>query len=166
MAGSYWLVKSEPFVFSFDQLIERGSTHWDGVRNHEARNHLRAMKEGDLLLYYHSNEGREIVGIARVAREAYADPTAPGEDWSVVDVEPVEKLARPVSLDELRTGEVVKGMVMHRRNRLSVTPVTEAEFKAVLALSKEPAPPPAPPKPKVTRAKAATEFCEGRQAAT
>jgi predicted RNA-binding protein with PUA-like domain len=150
MGVSHWLVKSEPFVYSFDRLVEQGSTRWDGVRNHEARNHLRAMKEGDLLLFYHSNEGREVVGIARVSREAYPDPTAPGEDWSVVDVAPVEKLARPVTLDELRTAEVLKGMVMHRRNRLSVTPVTEAEYKALMAVSAQPAPPPPPPKPKAS----------------
>ncbi len=137
MAKSHFLIKSEPYKFSFDQLIADGRAAWDGVRNFEARNNLRAMKKGDLCLYYHSNEGKAVVGIARVAREAYPDPTAKGEDWSVVDVEPVRALARPVGLDELRASPVLSKMMMLRRPRLSVVPVTGEEFEAVLDLAKK-----------------------------
>lgn len=137
MAGSkeaHWLVKSEPFKYSFDQLVADGRTTWDGVRNFEARNNLRAMHEGDLVLFYHSNDGKAVVGVARVAREAYADPTAEGEDWSVVDVEPVEPLGRAVTLDEMRAHDVLANMMIFRRSRLSVVPVTDVEFDAVIAL--------------------------------
>jgi predicted RNA-binding protein with PUA-like domain len=137
MAKAHFLIKSEPYKFSFDQLVADGRAVWDGVRNFEARNNLRAMKKGDLALYYHSNEGKAIVGIARVSREAYPDPTAEGEDWSVVEVEPVRALARPVGLDELREDRVLAKMMMLRRPRLSVVPVTPVEFDAVLELAKK-----------------------------
>lgn len=137
MAKSHWLIKSEPYKFSFDQLVADGRAVWDGVRNFEARNNLRAMKKGDLCLYYHSNEGKAVVGVARVSREAYPDPTAEGEDWSVVEVEPVRPLARPVELEELRASKVLAKMMMLRRPRLSVVPVTDEEFAAVLDLSKK-----------------------------
>jgi predicted RNA-binding protein with PUA-like domain len=132
----HWLVKSEPFKYSFEQLVREGRTHWDGVRNFEARNNLRAMARGDLLLFYHSNEGLAVVGVARVAREAYPDPTAPGEDWSVVDVEPVAPLPEPVPLATIRATPVLASMALLRRSRLSVTPVTPAEFDAVVRLGK------------------------------
>lgn len=132
---SYFLVKSEPFKYAFEQLVADGRTCWDGVRNFEARNTLRAMKKGDLLLFYHSNEGLEIVGIARVAKEAYQDPTTDG-DWSVVDVEPVKKLKKPVTLAELKAHPTLSQMAMVRRSRISVTPVTTEEFGLVLALGK------------------------------
>jgi predicted RNA-binding protein with PUA-like domain len=137
MAKAHWLIKSEPYKFSFDQLVADGRAVWDGVRNFEARNNLRAMKKGDLCLYYHSNEGKAVVGVARVSREAYPDPTAEGEDWSVVEVEPVRPLARPVELEELRASKVLAKMMMLRRPRLSVVPVTDEEFAAVLELSKK-----------------------------
>ena len=137
MAKAHWLIKSEPYKFSFDQLVSDGRAVWDGVRNFEARNNLRAMKKGDLCLYYHSNEGKAVVGVARVSREAYPDPTAEGEDWSVVEVEPVRPLARPVELEELRASKVLAKMMMLRRPRLSVVPVTDEEFAAVLDLSKK-----------------------------
>jgi predicted RNA-binding protein with PUA-like domain len=137
MAKSHFLIKSEPYKYSFDKLVADGRAVWDGVRNFEARNNLRAMKKGDLCLYYHSNEGKAVVGIAKVAREAYPDPTAEGEDWSVVDVEPVRALARPVELEELRASPVLSKMMMLRRPRLSVVPVTDEEFEAVLALAKK-----------------------------
>src|ERR1700730_16252820 len=98
MARGHWLIKSDPFKSSFDELRADGRTTWDGVRNFGARNNLRAMKKGDLCLYYHSNEGKAVVGVTRVAREAYPDPTAKG-DFSAVDIEPVRPLARPISLD-------------------------------------------------------------------
>lgn len=130
---AHFLVKSEPSTYSFDRLVKDGRTTWDGVRNFEARNNLRAMKKGDLLLFYHSNEGKAVVGIARVAREAYPDPTSE-EDWSVVDVEPVRALARPVTLDEMRRHRLLGKMVMFRKSRLSVVPVTDAEFEAIVDL--------------------------------
>jgi predicted RNA-binding protein with PUA-like domain len=136
MAKSHFLIKSEPTTYSFDRLVAEGRAVWDGIRNFEARNNLRAMKKGDLCLFYHSSEGKEVVGVAKVAREAYPDPTAKDEDWSVVDVEPVRALPRPVGLDELRESPALAKMVMLRKPRLSVVPLTEAEFDAVLDLAK------------------------------
>jgi predicted RNA-binding protein with PUA-like domain len=133
VAQAHFLIKSEPYVYSFDQLVADGRTAWTGVRNFEARNHLRSMKQGDLCLYYHSNEGKAVVGVARVVREAYQDPTT-DDDWSAVDVEPVRALAHPVTLQEMRSHPVIGKMMMFRRPRLSVVPVTRAEFEAVLAL--------------------------------
>jgi predicted RNA-binding protein with PUA-like domain len=136
MAKQHWLIKSEPYKYSFDQLVSDGRATWDGVRNFEARNNLRAMKAGDLCLYYHSSEGKAIVGVARVVREAFPDPTAKGGDFSAVEIEPVRPLARPVALDELRASSVLAKMTMLRRPRLSVVPVTDKEFAAVLELAK------------------------------
>lgn len=133
---SYWLVKSEPFKYPFERLVKERKTTWDGVRNFEARNHLRAMKTGDQLLFYHSNEGKEIVGIAKVVRGAYPDATAEDGDWSVVDVAPVKALAAPVSLATIRDDKKLAEMQILKRSRLSVVPVTPAEFKRVLELGK------------------------------
>jgi predicted RNA-binding protein with PUA-like domain len=137
-AKATFLIKSEPSVYSFDQLVQDGSTTWDGVRNYEARNNLRAMKKGDLLLYYHSNVGKEIVGIARVARAAYEDPKSAGtgEDWSAVDVEPVKKLKVPVTLAQAKAHPVLSKMGLVKKSRISVTQVTPEELAAVLALAK------------------------------
>jgi predicted RNA-binding protein with PUA-like domain len=132
---AYWLIKSEPSAYSFQQLTADGKTAWTGVRNFEARNHLRAMKVGDECLYYHSNEGKEVVGIARVVRAGYQDPTTE-DDWTAVDVEPVRALARPVGLGEMREHSLLGKMMIFRRGRLSVVPVTEEEFAAVIALGK------------------------------
>jgi predicted RNA-binding protein with PUA-like domain len=132
----HWLIKSEPDKYSFAQLAADGHTRWDGVRNFEARNNLRAMKKGDLCLYYHSQEGKAVVGVARVSREAYPDPTTQ-EDFSAVDIEPVRPLARAVSLDELRGQPGLEKMVIFRRPRLSVVPVTQEEFDLVLDLGKK-----------------------------
>jgi predicted RNA-binding protein with PUA-like domain len=129
-------VKSEPYKYPFQQLVRDGRTHWDGVRNFEARNNLRGMKEGDLVLYYHSNEGKEIVGVARVAREAYADPTAPDEDWSVVDLEPVVAMKAPVSLDTIRADESLADIALLKRSRLSVVPLSKPHFDKLLTLGK------------------------------
>jgi predicted RNA-binding protein with PUA-like domain len=137
VARSYFLVKSEPSKYPFERLVADGRTAWDGVRNFEARNNLRAMKHGDECLYYHSNEGKAVVGIARVSREAYQDPTTE-DDWSAVDLEPVRPLVRPVELAELRSDRVCSKMMIFRRARLSVVPVTREEFAAVLDLSKKP----------------------------
>jgi predicted RNA-binding protein with PUA-like domain len=129
----HWLTKSEPFKYSFEQLVKDGSTRWDGVRNYEARNNLRAMAVGDLCLFYHSNEGKAVVGVARVSRAAYQDPTTE-EDWSCVDVEPVIALAKPVTLDDIRARKGLAGIEMLKRNRLSVTHVTAAEFKTIMKM--------------------------------
>jgi predicted RNA-binding protein with PUA-like domain len=130
----YWLVKSEPDTYSFDQLVGDGKTRWDGVRNYQARNNLRAMKEGDLCLYYHSNIGLEVVGIARVAREHYPDPTAEKGDWSAVDLVPVKPFVRPVTLVEIKNQAELQQLLLVRNARLSVMPVSFDEFSAILRM--------------------------------
>jgi predicted RNA-binding protein with PUA-like domain len=134
----HWLIKSEPYKYPWSQLARDGRTRWDGVRNFEARNHLRAMRKGDLALYYHSNEGKEIVGVAKVVREAYPDPTAPADDadWSAVDFAPAFPLAQPVTLATIKASPVLSEMLLVKRSRISVVPVTPAEYKKVLALAK------------------------------
>lgn len=136
MAGQYWLMKSEPFKYSFAQLVKDGRTTWDGVRNFEARNNLRGMKKGDLAFFYHSNEGKEIVGVVRVDVEAYPDPTAPGEDWSVVEVVPVSGLKAPVSLDVIKSDPALADLALLKRSRLSVVPVSKVHFDHLLGLAK------------------------------
>jgi predicted RNA-binding protein with PUA-like domain len=136
MPQSHWLMKSEPNTYSYDQLVRDGSTRWDGVRNHEARNNLAAMKKGDLALFYHSNVGKEVVGVARVVRTAYQDPTTKDERWVVVDIEPVVALARPVTLAEIKADAALAEIQLVRRGRLSVVPVTSAEFQRVMKLAK------------------------------
>ena len=130
-----WLVKSEPSVYPWSKLVAERSAVWDGVRSFEARNNLRAMRKGDLLLFYHSNVGKEVVGLARVKREAYQDPTT-DEDWSVVDIEPLKALDRPVTLEEMRGMKVLSGMALLKKSRLSVSPVTKDELDAVLSAAK------------------------------
>jgi predicted RNA-binding protein with PUA-like domain len=136
MPPRHWLIKSEPFKYAWDRFVADGRAVWDGVRNFEARNNLRAMSVGDLALFYHSNEGREIVGVARVVRTAYPDPTADEGDWSVVDVAPVKALAAPVTLRTINDDALLSKMALVRRSRLSVAPVKPPEFKRVLALSR------------------------------
>jgi len=136
MARAHWLVKSEPFKYSWDQLVDDGRTYWDGVRNYEARNNLRAMKVGDLALYYHSNEGKEVVGVARIVGEAYPDPTAADDAWVVVDVEPVQRLEEPVSLAAIKSERALAEMALIKRGRISVVPVTRGEFARVLAMGR------------------------------
>lgn len=132
----YFLIKSEPDTYSFEQLQADGRTRWDGVRNYQARNNLRAMQVGDLCLYYHSNIGLAVVGVARVARAHYPDPTAEKGDWSAVDMEPVQVLTRAVSLAEIKNDPVLQNLGLVRNGRLSVMPLTFDEFSAVLALGK------------------------------
>jgi predicted RNA-binding protein with PUA-like domain len=132
---AYWLIKSEPDKYPFEQLVKDGKTRWDGVRNFTARNNLREMKKGDLALYYHSNEGKAVVGVAEVVREAYPDPTSDG-DFTAVDFAPVRALAEPVTLAQMRTMPKLANMVVLKQGRLSVSPVTKAEFEAVLAAGK------------------------------
>ncbi len=131
---NYWLVKSEPNAYSWDDLVDDGWTYWDGIRNYEARNNLRKMVVGDQLLYYHSGKSRAVVGVAEVTREAYQDPTTEDGRWSAVDIRPVQHLARPVTLAEIKKDPRLSEMTLVRRSRLSVTPVTEAEYGVVLAM--------------------------------
>ena len=133
---SHWLIKSEPFKYSWAQLEKDKKTRWDGVRNFEARNNLRAMKVGDLCLFYHSNEGKEVVGVAKVVKEAYSDPTAPDEDWSVVDVSPHKSMRAPVSLETIKSDPDLVEMALLKRSRLSVVPVTKSQFEHILKLGK------------------------------
>jgi len=133
---AHWLIKSEPSAYSFARLQADGRTEWTGVRNFEARNNLRAMAAGDLCLYYHSTEEKAVVGVARVSRTARPDPTAPGEDWSSVEVEPVEPLATPVTLERIRADAALKDFQLVTRGRLSVVPVTPAQYARLLALSR------------------------------
>jgi len=134
---AHWLIKSEPSAYSFAQLQADGRTEWTGVRNFEARNNLRAMAVGDLCLYYHSTEEKAVVGIARISRDARPDPTAPGEDWASVEVEPVEPLAAPVSLERIRADAALKDFQLVTRGRLSVVPVTPPQYARVLVLSRQ-----------------------------
>lgn len=134
MPTAYWLAKSEPIKYSWNDLVRDKRTIWEGVRNFEARNNLRAMKKSDRVLFYHSNDGKEIVGVARVVREAYDDPTAPGEDWAVVDLAPLKKLRTPVPLTTIKADPALAQMALLRRSRLSVVPVSGPEFQRILEL--------------------------------
>lgn len=132
---NYWLVKSEPFKYSWEQFVKDGQTFWDGVRNYAARNHLRAMKKGDQVLFYHSNEGLEVVGIAKVAKEAYQDPTTEETAWVVVDLKPYKKLKRAVSLQEIKKEKMLSAIPLIRIPRLSVMPLNELEFSKIIEMS-------------------------------
>ncbi len=132
---SYWLVKSEPSKYSWEQLVKDKQTSWDGVRNFTARNNLKAMKKGDEVFFYHSNEGLEIVGIAKVAEEAYQDPTTDDTNWVVVDLKPFKELKKPVSLVTIKAEKRLADMVLVRLGRLSVSPVTDAEWNVILELA-------------------------------
>ncbi len=131
---NYWLVKSEPFKYSFEQLLKDKSTMWEGVRNYAARNNLRAMKKNDRVLFYHSNEGKEVVGIAKVAKEHYQDPTTEDTNWVVVDLAPVEKLKKPVTLEEIKAELSLKDIQLVRLGRLSVAALTEQEYHKIIAM--------------------------------
>ncbi len=131
-----WLIKSEPDVYSFDELIKDKQTAWTGVRNYGARNNLRSMKLGDELLYYHSNIGKEVVGIAKVVKEAYQDPTTEEIAWLCVDVAPVKKLKKPVTLEDVKSHPGLAEMALVKLGRLSVQPVTKFEFEEIIRMSK------------------------------
>jgi predicted RNA-binding protein with PUA-like domain len=133
--SGYWLIKSEPTVYPWSQLQKEKRTVWDGIRSFEARNNLRAMKVGDLCAFYHSNVGKEIVGVARVVREAYADPKAPDEDWSAIDIAPEYPLEQAVTLATLKSTKSTAAMELVKKSRLSVTRVTAAEWKAIHTLA-------------------------------
>ena len=134
---AYWLIKSEPFKYSWEQFEKDKQTFWDGVRNYAARNHLRAMKKGDLVFFYHSNEGTEIVVIAKVAKEAYQDPTTTEEAWVAVDFKPHKKLKKTVSLVEIKADKRLVNMALVRLGRLSVQPVTDEEWDIVMQMAGE-----------------------------
>ena len=132
---AYWLIKSEPFKYSWDQFVKDGVTFWDGVRNYGARNNLRSMKKGDLAFFYHSNEGLEIVGIAKVVKESYQDPTTDDPAWLVVDFKPQKKLKKPVTLAQVKATPSLANMALIRFGRLSVQPVTEKEWDQILKIA-------------------------------
>lgn len=134
---AHWLIKSEPFKYSWDQFVKDKKTFWDGVRNYAARNNLREMKKGDELFFYHSNEGLEIVGIAKVVKEHYQDPTTDETAWVAVDVAPVRKLKKPVTLAQMKADKRLANMDLLRLGRLSVGKVTDEEWNVVLELAGE-----------------------------
>ncbi len=129
----YWLVKSEPNKYAWDQLLKDGRTFWDGVRNYQARNNLLAMKTGDHVLFYHSNDGLAVVGVACVVKEAYQDPTTDDDRWVAVDIEPVETLATPVKLDIIKQEKRLRNIALVRQGRLSVMPLTKEEYEVIMA---------------------------------
>jgi len=131
---AHWLVKSEPFKYSWEQFEKDKLTFWDGVRNYAARNNLKAMKKGDEVLFYHSNEGLEIVGIAKVAKEHYQDPTTDDANWVVVDIKPWKKIKKPVTLEQVKTDKRLVNMALVRLGRLSVQPVTDEEWDVIMEL--------------------------------
>jgi predicted RNA-binding protein with PUA-like domain len=132
----FWLVKQEPSAYSWANFLADGKTSWTGVRNYTARNNLRAMKKGDAVFFYHSVVGKEIVGMAKVVREAYPDPTATEGDWSAVDLAPEKALPRPVALDDIKRNARLKDMALLRLSRLSVQPVTSAQFEEIMRMAK------------------------------
>ena len=132
---NYWLVKSEPFKYSWEQFEKDKKTFWDGVRNYQARNNLKAMKKGDLVLWYHSNEGKEVVGIAKVVKEFYQDPTTEDTNWVVVDLAPFKKLKKTVTLEQIKEDKRLQNIALVRQGRLSVSSLKAEEFDAILDLS-------------------------------
>lgn len=130
----HWLVKSEPVKYSWDKFVEDKQTSWDGVRNYTARNNLKAMKKGDEVFFYHSNEGLEIVGIAKVVKEAYQDPTTDDTNWVVVDLKPVKKIKMPVTLAAIKAEKKLEGIALVKLGRLSVCPITDDEWNVILEM--------------------------------
>ncbi len=130
-----WLVKSEPFKYSWDQMVADGRTHWNGVRNHQASNNLKAMRVGDRAFFYHSNEGLEVVGVVEIVREYYPDPSDPAGRFGMVDVAPVMPVVTPVTLKRIKADPLLQGMALVRQSRLSVCPVSEEEWARVCELA-------------------------------
>ena len=128
---AYWLIKSEPTVYPWAQFVKEGRTSWNGVRNYQAANNLRAMKKGDLAFFYHSNEGKDIVGVAEVIKEAYPDPTDETGKFVMVDVKPVKPLKTPVTLAQIKSTPSLKNMALVKQSRLSVCSVSSEEWKAI-----------------------------------
>lgn len=135
MAKNYWLVKQEPESYSWESFVKDGHAAWTGVRNYQARNNLRAMKRGDAVIYYHSGDEKQTVGLARVEKEHYSDPTATDGDWSCVDLAPVKPLKKPVPLSAIKSDKFLQSILLVRNSRLSVSPLSEAEFKHLLHLA-------------------------------
>jgi predicted RNA-binding protein with PUA-like domain len=134
---AYWLIKSEPFKYSWDQFVKDKVTFWDGVRNYAARNNLKAMKKGDLAFFYHSNEGLEIVGIAQVVKEFYQDPTTADTAWVAVDFKPHKKLKKPIALAAIKATPALEKMALIRLGRLSVQPVLQEEWEIIMDMAGE-----------------------------
>lgn len=132
---NYWLVKSEPFKYSWDDFVNQGVGVWDGVRNYQARNNLKAMRVDDLVLFYHSNEGLDVVGVAKVVKEAYQDPTTEDTRWVVVDLMPVEKLPKSVTLKQIKADERLQDIGLIKQSRLSVSAIKATEFDVILELA-------------------------------
>ena len=130
----YFLVKSEPFKYSWEKFNEDGTTFWDGVRNYQARNNIKLMKKGDLVLFYHSNEGKAVVGIAKVVKEFYQDPTTDDANWVVVDLAPVEALKNPVTLERIKADDQLKDVSLVKQGRLSVMTLKAEEFDRIIEL--------------------------------
>ncbi|HCN84256.1 MAG TPA: EVE domain-containing protein [Sphingobacteriaceae bacterium] len=135
---NYWLLKSEPFKYSWDKLNKEGRTFWDGVRNYQARNNLRDMKEGDLAMFYHSNEDKAVIGIAKIVKESYQDPTTEDPNWVAVDIAPVKSLKNPVTLATIKSDEILKNTYLVRQGRLSVMPLKAEEFDRIVELGSSP----------------------------
>lgn len=131
---NYWLVKQEPEAYSFDDLIKDGKTDWTGVRNFQARNNLKAMKTGDKVLFYHSVSEKSVIGLAEVSREEFTDPT--DEKWIAVEIKPVEKFAKPVSLEQIKAEKTLENIALIKQSRLSVMPLTKKEYDTILKLTK------------------------------
>ena len=134
---NYWLVKSDPYKYSWEQLLKDRRTFWDGVRNYQARNNLQAMKNGDAVLFYHSNEGLAVVGVAHVIKEAYQDPTTDDTRWVAVDIKPVETLKTPIFLDAMKQDKRLQNIALIKQGRLSVMPLTKEEFEVIVAKGRE-----------------------------
>ena len=132
----YWLAKSEPSKYSWTDFEKDGSTYWDGVRNYQARNNLADMKKGDQVLFYHSVDGKEVVGIAEVTKESYQDPTTDDERWVVVDLVPKQKLGKPVTLADIKSTASLEDIALVRQSRLSVVPLSAKEFKTIVKMGK------------------------------
>ncbi len=132
---NYWLVKQEPDDYSWSDFLKDGQTAWTGVRSFAARKNLRGMRAGDLVFFYHSGDGKCVVGLARIAREAYHDPTAGEEDWAAVDLVPVKGLVKPVTLSQIKANKILKEMMLVKQSRLSVMPVLREQFTQLLELS-------------------------------
>jgi predicted RNA-binding protein with PUA-like domain len=131
---NYWLVKSEPDAYSWDRFLKEGKVDWDGVRNYQARNNLKEMKKGDQVLFYHSVSSREVVGIAEVAREHFPDPTTKGDRWVAVELVPVKALKKSVNLTLIKQDERLENIALIKQSRLSVMPLKDFEFDAIVAL--------------------------------
>lgn len=131
---NYWLVKSEPHKYSWQRFNEDKRTFWDGVRNYQARNNMKAMKEGDLVLFYHSNEGKEVVGVAKIVKEFYQDPTTEDPNWVVVDLVPIETLSKAVTLEAIKADDRLQNIALVRQGRLSVMPLKAEEFDRIIEM--------------------------------